>query len=89
MGTKSFGRVDRERRWCQGVIGTEFERVNEMQELNANEVEQVGGGVAWVPALYIVGAAAVTYKTAYETATFFGAGEVGSWVGGKLYDLMH
>ena len=54
-----------------------------MRELNVNEIQEVNGG-RWQIA---VGAA--VYKEAYETATFFGAGSAGRWLGGAIYDMFH
>ena len=59
---------------------------NGIRELSLGEIEEVGGGN---PVLLGIGAAAVTYKTAYETATFYGAGAVGGWLGRTFYDLTH
>ncbi len=63
-----------------------------MQELTMNEIEQVNGGSLMYGLGYggAAGAiAATTFKTAYETATFFGAGRFGSWLGSNLYTMMN
>ncbi len=52
-----------------------------MRELNEQEMQAVAGGM-----LPQAGAVAVTFKTAYETATWYGAGSVGSAIGNALYD---
>lgn len=54
-----------------------------MRELKVNEIEQVNGG-RWQIA---VGAA--VFREAYETATFFGAGRLGRWLGGRAYRYMN
>lgn len=56
-----------------------------MRELTAHELE-MASGAGYLPQ---VGAAAVTYKTAYETATWYGADELGSAIGNALYDFVH
>jgi len=37
--------------------------------------------------LHVFAAVAVTYKTAYETATFFGADRFGKWLGQKASEI--
>ncbi|MEX1198906.1 MAG: hypothetical protein WEB57_13740 [Pseudohongiellaceae bacterium] len=54
-----------------------------MRELTDGEVERVSGA-NYLPQ---AGAVAVTYKTAYETATWFGADQLGSAIGNALYDF--
>lgn len=56
---------------------------NTMRELTKNEVQEVSGG-RWQIAV-----AAAVYKEAYETATFFGAGSAGRWIGAKVYSIFH
>jgi len=63
-----------------------------MRELKVNEIEQVNGGGVAFAAGYAGGALAVgatTFKAAYDTATFFGAGTLGKWLGVVTYDLTH
>lgn len=56
-----------------------------MRELTEKEIESISGA-GYLPQF---GAAAVTYKTSYETATFFGADILGNTIGNALYDAVH
>lgn len=56
-----------------------------MRELTAQELEAVSGA-GYLPH---IGAAAVTYRTAYETATWYGADQLGSAIGNALYDFVN
>ena len=57
----------------------------EMNMLDDETMDQVAGG--WVQSFTTFGALATTYKVAYETANFFGAGTFGTWLGGEVYDI--
>lgn len=56
-----------------------------MRELTDREIDMVSGA-GYLPQ---AGAIAVTYKTAYETATWYGADQLGSAIGNALYDFTH
>ncbi len=63
-----------------------------MRELNVNEIEQVNGGGIWFAAGYAgaaISVGATTFRAAYETATFFGAGRLGRAIGGSWYGLLN
>ncbi|MCL1142742.1 class IIb bacteriocin, lactobin A/cerein 7B family [Shewanella gaetbuli] len=65
---------------------------SKIEELTFDEIEQVNGGGALFALGYggaVIAVAATTFKTAYETATFFGAGRLGSWLGRNAYDFFH
>lgn len=64
-------------------INVGYTEYNIMRELNVNEIEHVNGG-RWQIA---VGAA--VFKEAYETATFYGAGRLGRWLGSRIYYYTH
>lgn len=72
-------------------MNAEQAEYNIMRELNVKETEQVNGGsmygAGYVGAAIAVGA--TTFRTAYETATFFGAGKAGRWLGRYIYDITH
>lgn len=55
-----------------------------MRELAAEEVDQISGG--WAPQF---GVLAVTYQQSYEAAQFFGADQLGNYIGNAVYDFMH
>lgn len=58
-----------------------------MRQLTDHEVKQVSGASYYY--FPQAGAIAVTYKTAYETATWFGADTLGAAIGNTFYDWMH
>jgi hypothetical protein len=62
-----------------------------MRELNVNEIEQVNGGLAFALGYggAFLAAAGTTFRASYETATFFGAGKLGSWIGREVYSALH
>lgn len=62
-----------------------------MRELNVKETKQVNGGSLFGAGYYGAALAigGTTFRTAYETATFFGAGKAGKWLGSRIYDLTH
>lgn len=53
-------------------------------ELNDDQLSAISGGY-WM----VIGAVLTTYKTAYETATWYGAGAFGSYIGSELYDWQY
>lgn len=58
---------------------------NTIRVLSTEEMKQTAGG-SFLPQ---IGAAAVTYKTAYETANFFGAARFGRFLGSRVYNFFH
>ncbi len=56
----------------------------EMNLLDDSVMDQVAGG--WVQYFTTFGAAATMFKASYETANFFGAQTLGTWLGGEIYD---
>jgi len=59
----------------------------EFKTLSDSELDGVNGGLVY--AMQVFGAMATTYQVAYETATFYGAGTFGQWLGGATYDLIN
>lgn len=55
-----------------------------MIELNDTEMNAVSGGY-WLAA----GAVFTTFKTAYETATWYGADDLGRYIGSEVYDYLN
>jgi hypothetical protein len=53
-------------------------------ELSETEMEAVTGGY-WM----VIGAVATTFKTAYETATWYGAGDLGAYLGSEAFDYLN
>lgn len=59
----------------------------ELLILDDEALDQVAGG--WIQALGIIAAVGGTYKQSYETANFYGANALGTWLGGEIYDLFN
>jgi len=56
----------------------------EMIELSDAQMSEVSGGF-WLAA----GAVLTTFKTAYETATWYGADDLGSYLGAQAFDYLN
>lgn len=59
----------------------------EMRLLGEQEMDEVAGG--FIQLLGIIASASLTYKQSYETANFYGANDLGTWLGGEVYDFMY
>lgn len=61
-------------------------KTDEIVRLSLAECDDIAGGMNF-RFLGVVGQAAMVYKTAYDTATWFGADDLGSYLGSSLYDF--
>lgn len=55
-----------------------------MYILTNDQINEISGA-GLEPVLLAIGAVAGTFKTAYETATWFGADQLGAWLGQGWY----
>lgn len=59
----------------------------EMFVLKDDEMDAVAGG--FIQLLGVVASVGITYKQAYETANFYGATQLGNWIGIEVYDMLN